>query len=460
MSREHSVQIGKNPVLCDNGANADVLHQECRLEAEQAVSAQGGHGRGTGQATRYYVMDLDKGMAETVALEMPSPSEIAGCKWLTENELEVYTDEYERTGFQGGLDEYRCIFDAKQTAELGLFSDRTIDVPSLFIGGKSDWGVARRAAAVWVLVGLLLGLLALGGAAQAEEIPGVRFEEVRISNGSERQMIAGVWRAAAERAGHRLPLVVISHGGAAAYQVHADTAIALARAGFVAAAVSHAGDTWDDQSHVMELWRRPQQLHRLVSYMLEEWTGRGALDPKQVGAFGFSNGGFTVLVAAGGRPDLDRVGVYCQDHPDHDLCMAIKQAGFDPVHPPIHVPPNAWVPDGRIKAVVAAAPAFGYTFDRAGLSSVRVPVQLWRAADDRHQPHPYYEEAVRAALPGPADYHVVPLAGHFAFLPPCDERLAAAQPAICKDAPGFDRAAFHKAFNTEIVRFFRVHLAG
>ena len=93
-------------------------------------------------------MDLDKGMAETVAPQMPSPSEVAACKWLTENELKVYTGEYGRTGFQGGLDEYRCNFDAKQIAELRHFSDRTIDVPSLFIGGKSDWGVYQTPGAL------------------------------------------------------------------------------------------------------------------------------------------------------------------------------------------------------------------------------------------------------------------------------------------------------------------------
>jgi pimeloyl-ACP methyl ester carboxylesterase len=56
---------------------------------------------------RYYVMDLNKGMAETVAPEMPSAAAIAACKWLTEDELKLYSNEYERTGFQGGLEEYR-----------------------------------------------------------------------------------------------------------------------------------------------------------------------------------------------------------------------------------------------------------------------------------------------------------------------------------------------------------------
>jgi pimeloyl-ACP methyl ester carboxylesterase len=92
----------------------------------------------------YYVMQLDKGMAETVAPEMPSASEIAGCKWLTERELSVYSAEYGRIGFQGGLQWYRCMTSSKYLAQLQVFSGRTIDIPSCFIAGKSDWGIYQR----------------------------------------------------------------------------------------------------------------------------------------------------------------------------------------------------------------------------------------------------------------------------------------------------------------------------
>lgn len=88
----------------------------------------------------YYIMDLDKGMAETVAPEMPSASEIAANKWLPDEELSVYSLEYRRNGFQGGLQWYRCTTDNKYMSELQVFSGRTIDVPSMFIAGKSDWG--------------------------------------------------------------------------------------------------------------------------------------------------------------------------------------------------------------------------------------------------------------------------------------------------------------------------------
>ena len=96
------------------------------------------------QLPTYYVMNLDQGMAETVAAEMPSASEIAACAWLPEDELRVYSAEYDRTGFQGGLQWYRCATSIRHAAELQLFAGRTIDVPSCFIAGRSDWGTYQK----------------------------------------------------------------------------------------------------------------------------------------------------------------------------------------------------------------------------------------------------------------------------------------------------------------------------
>lgn len=89
----------------------------------------------------YYIMDLAKGMAETVAPHMPTDPEVAACKWLSDSELHVYSAEFDRTGFQGGLNWYRCNTSGVNSAELRLFSGVRLDVPSCFIAGKSDWGV-------------------------------------------------------------------------------------------------------------------------------------------------------------------------------------------------------------------------------------------------------------------------------------------------------------------------------
>ncbi len=97
---------------------------------------------------RYYVMDLEKGMAEQVAPEMPSAAAIAANRWLPDAELRVYSAEYGRTGFQGGLEGYRTGSSGRFTAEQQLFAGRTIDVPAMFIGGKSDWGVYQNPGAL------------------------------------------------------------------------------------------------------------------------------------------------------------------------------------------------------------------------------------------------------------------------------------------------------------------------
>lgn len=96
----------------------------------------------------YYIMDLDATMAETVAPEMPSPQAIAANAWLPEPDLAVYAGEYGRTGFQGGLQWYRCNTTGRFLAEQEVFCGRTIDVPATFIAGASDWGIHQMPGAL------------------------------------------------------------------------------------------------------------------------------------------------------------------------------------------------------------------------------------------------------------------------------------------------------------------------
>ena len=95
----------------------------------------------------YYLMDLQQGMAETVAHEMPSAAHIAACHWLPDGELAAYSAAFGHTGFQGALNWYRCATSDVLSNDLKLFSGRTIDVPSCFIAGKSDWGVYQKPGA-------------------------------------------------------------------------------------------------------------------------------------------------------------------------------------------------------------------------------------------------------------------------------------------------------------------------
>ena len=96
---------------------------------------------------RYYIMDKGQDMPGTVTAMAPTDEEVRRCVWLYEEELAVYVEAFSRTGFQGGLQWYRCRLDRRVNVELELFSGRTIDVPSLFIAGESDWGTFQAPGA-------------------------------------------------------------------------------------------------------------------------------------------------------------------------------------------------------------------------------------------------------------------------------------------------------------------------
>jgi predicted dienelactone hydrolase len=266
-------------------------------------------------------------------------------------------------------------------------------------------------------------------------------------------MTLGAWShtvaAGAPVVGERLPLIVMSHGNGGFFGSHADTAQALAQSGFVVAALTHPGDNYKDQSRATAMADRPAALSALIGFMLDDSPLKARIDGRRVGAFGFSSGGFTVLAAAGGQPDLKKVPAHCKVHPANYDCKLTARI-------PIQADALSakWVHDDRIKAVVSAAPALGFTFGQTGLAGIKVPVQLWKAVDDEVLPGDDYAEAVHRNLARPHDYRVVAGARHFDFLTPCNPAPAPEVSVICASAPGFDRAAFHQTFNAAVVRFF------
>lgn len=260
--------------------------------------------------------------------------------------------------------------------------------------------------------------------------------------------------------GNGLPLVVMSHGTGGSMYNSSTVALSLAEAGFAVVAVTHTGDNYQDRSNSFSRRNfadRPRQITRVIDFMLNEWTGRGVIDAARIGVFGHSAGGATSLIAVGGAFDYGRVTGYCQSAAGAEDwgCRNARERGVRLPSADASAGPIL-ARDTRIRAAVVAAPALSLAFQPGGLADVSAPVQVWVAGGDAIVPDAALLEPL---LTQRLDYHLVPNAGHFSFLSPCSEVMAARAPEICVDPPGFDRAAFQREFVPEVVRFFEANLA-
>jgi len=102
------------------------------------------------QMPEYYVLPLNASMPEAVASNMEGEDAAATTSWLPDSDLNVYVQEWERTGFQGGLNWYRAQTSSSpvQKRDMLLFAGRKIQVPCCFISGEKDWGNYQQPGAV------------------------------------------------------------------------------------------------------------------------------------------------------------------------------------------------------------------------------------------------------------------------------------------------------------------------
>jgi pimeloyl-ACP methyl ester carboxylesterase len=100
----------------------------------------------------YYIMPLEATMRQAVKISMdgedPTTVSRLSARWLTDEDLAVYAQEFGRNGFQGGLNWYRVSTDPNNMRDVELFAGKKIEVPALFVSGKKDWGTYQEPGAV------------------------------------------------------------------------------------------------------------------------------------------------------------------------------------------------------------------------------------------------------------------------------------------------------------------------
>lgn len=102
----------------------------------------------------YYMIPLRSNIPDVVARDMQGEDiSLTTEKGITsDEELNVYVEEFTRTGFQGMLNWYRSSTDPRNVnAALAVFAGKRYEVPITYIGGSADWGNYQRPGALEAL---------------------------------------------------------------------------------------------------------------------------------------------------------------------------------------------------------------------------------------------------------------------------------------------------------------------
>jgi predicted dienelactone hydrolase len=253
-------------------------------------------------------------------------------------------------------------------------------------------------------------------------------------------------------------LILLSHGNAGTELGHSTLAQALARNGYLVAALRHPGDNWQDRSLIEQsperyFDERSRQASRVIDALLADpaWKDRIASDGQgpRVGALGHSAGGTTVLVLAGARPDLARMRNHCQAEAAQDPIFCGVGRSAVAVALPATGPSLL---DGRVRAVVAMAPA-GVPLTAESLAAVRPATLVYEAELDRYLVPRFHAEWVARHLPAP-NLHRVPNAWHYAFMDTPGMPIPSPDGDLAANPPGFDRPAFLEQLALEVTAFF------
>lgn len=258
-------------------------------------------------------------------------------------------------------------------------------------------------------------------------------------------------------------LIVLSHGTGGSELAHSGLAGALARNGYLVAALRHPGDNWQDRSLFQKapgafFIERPRQASRVIDALLADpdWKDRIAADARgpRIGALGHSAGGYTVVALAGGQVDLSRIADHCRaNRADDPIFCGMERADQAPSVETL----LALATDTRVRAVVAMAP-LGVMFTPRSLAGIKVPVAVYAAELDRWLVPRFHSRWIAQHVPGVA-YHAIPNAWHFAFMDRPATPIPTADGDAAADPPGFDRAALLARLAVELPAFFDKALA-
>ena len=232
------------------------------------------------------------------------------------------------------------------------------------------------------------------------------------------------------------PLLVLSHGYRGNWSNQIWLASALARQGYIVAAINHPGTTTRDRSPqaAAQLWRRPDDLRRAIDRVTTQPEQFGLVANDRIAVVGHSLGGWTALEIAGARFDADRFAHDCKAHPQLASCTV-----YGKINPATTSQSKAALAadlrDKRVSAVITLDLGLSRGMTDESLAALPVPVLVIAAgAPSDDLPAELESAHLAKRLPSASSRYVeISDASHFSFLSLCKP---GAQVLLEEEVPG------------------------
>lgn len=261
----------------------------------------------------------------------------------------------------------------------------------------------------------------------------------------------------------RFPLLVISHGMYGNTHNQAWLASELSRRGYMVALINHPGTSTflRDPDQAREMWDRPVDLSRLITFLLKDEATLTRIDPDRIYAAGHSLGGYTVMVVAGATFDPARQQTNCSGDNQPASCKAF--AGWSVAETAADKQlMSVSRKDSRIRKVISLDLGGTPLLSTDSLQAVDIPVLVLGAERADMVNQAIESHALAASLPANMVHHVeLEDAGHFDFMGVCKPE---ALDLLSEEEPGdeivcvkgiVEREAQHKRILAEILDFLK-----
>ncbi|WP_305817448.1 alpha/beta hydrolase family protein [Photobacterium leiognathi] len=258
------------------------------------------------------------------------------------------------------------------------------------------------------------------------------------------------------------PVILLSHGYRGNWRNQNWLATKLASQGYIVAAVDHPGTTSFDQSpkQAAKWWERPQDVSRVLDYLLSEAPWKQSAIADNVSAIGHSLGGWTVMQLAGAKIDRQTFEANCLVYPNPRTCGLAEELGLDKIQD--EEPDQKDLSDPRIRRVVSLDLGLARSFSVDSLNDIKVPTLILAAGIDIGD-IPQASESGYIAEHMPLKsrrYKVYEKATHFSFIQGCKSGAVSmlnkevpGDGIICKDGVATSRDQLHQLFVNDIVSF-------